>query len=63
MQNISSVLADMGIDWIPGLPPAKNVGANVTKRITKIIRDGEYFEGRVRAAITDPEQLNSPFSC
>jgi len=58
MQNISSVLADMGIDWIQGLPPAKNVGANVIKRITAIIRDGEYFEGRIRAPITDPDKLS-----
>jgi len=58
MQNISSVLADMGIDWISGLPPAKNVGANVIKRITRIIRDGEYFEGRIRAPIMDPDKLN-----
>lgn len=43
MQNISYVLALMGRDWIKGLPPAKNVGANVASLIEKLI--GE-IEGR-----------------
>ncbi|WP_434680287.1 HNH endonuclease [Pseudomonas sp. R1-18] len=33
MQNISAVLADLERPWIKGYPPAKNVGANVKKKI------------------------------
>ena len=57
MQNISSVLSDMGLDWISGLPPAKNVGANVAKKIVEIIRSGGYFEGQVCTPELDPEKL------
>ena len=41
MQNISYVLALMGRDWIQGLPPAKNVGANVATIIEHLIGDLE----------------------
>jgi len=58
MQNISSILADMGIEWIPGLPPAKHVGPKVTRKIVKIIRDGGYFEDRIRLPISDADKLN-----
>lgn len=33
MQNISHVLSLQGREWIPGLPPATNVGSNVAKQI------------------------------
>ncbi|MEH6470443.1 MAG: HNH endonuclease [Halopseudomonas sp.] len=36
-QNISSVLADMGEEWIDGYKPAKNVGADGTAKITNYI--------------------------
>ena len=49
MQNISCVLADMGLDWIIGLPPAKNVGTNISRRIANIIRANKYFDDQVRA--------------
>ena len=37
MQNISHVLSLQGRNWIPGLPPATNVGANVAKQIELIL--------------------------
>jgi 5-methylcytosine-specific restriction protein A len=37
MQNISHVLSLMGRDWIPGLPPAKNVGRKVAAQIEELI--------------------------
>lgn len=37
MQNISHVLSLQGRNWINGLPPATNVGSNVTKRIEEIL--------------------------
>jgi hypothetical protein len=46
MQNISYVLSLMGRDWLAGLKPAKNVGANVAVDIEALI--GEV--GGVRAA-------------
>ncbi|MDR8919163.1 MULTISPECIES: HNH endonuclease [Burkholderia] len=47
MQNISHVLALMGRDWIPGLPPAKNVGVRVTEQIETLICE---LEGRRESA-------------
>jgi len=57
MQNISRVLDLLGREWIPGLPPAKNIGARVTSKIERILAfsegrefaDKAAFEGRVRA--------------
>lgn len=37
MQNISYVLTLMGRDWLPGLKPAKNVGAHMAAAIESII--------------------------
>ena len=37
MQNISYVFSEMGREWVKGLRPAKNVGANVAGEIEKII--------------------------
>lgn len=41
MQNISYVLALMGRDWLPGLKPARNVGANGVL-IEQFINEREY---------------------
>lgn len=59
MQNISYVLSLMGRTWIKGLPPAKNVGSNNTRKIEKFINDLEnkfntenaYFESLVKENI------------
>lgn len=37
MQNISFVLSAMGREWVKGLRPAKHVGANVEKKLVKLI--------------------------
>ena len=42
MQNISYVLSLMGRSWLPGLKPAKNVGANVAAEIEKLV---SHIEG------------------
>lgn len=41
MQNISYVLSLMGRDWLGGLRPAKNVGANVAAQIEELIAEIE----------------------
>jgi predicted HNH restriction endonuclease len=41
MQNISYVLSLMGRDWLSGLKPAKNVGANVAAQIEELIAELE----------------------
>ena len=41
MQNISTMLSNTRRDWIPGLKPAANVGANVADRIEGLISDVE----------------------
>ena len=42
MQNISYVRSLMGRDWLNGLPPAKNVGANVAAQIEALINELEH---------------------
>ncbi len=37
MQNVSAVLHEQGRNWIPGLKPAGNVGANVRQRIEALL--------------------------
>jgi hypothetical protein len=39
MQNISAVLDELGMAWIPGLKPASNVGSNVKPRIVSRLED------------------------
>ncbi|WP_209435180.1 HNH endonuclease [Maribacter forsetii] len=59
MQNISYVMLLLGRDWISGLTPMANVGANIAKKIENILADIENresnpvveFEAKVKAAI------------
>lgn len=37
MQNISAVLDEMGMGWIEGYKPARNVGSNIKPRIARLI--------------------------
>ena len=37
MQNISSVMEDLGLSWIIGWPPAKNIGSKVSSEIKDIL--------------------------
>lgn len=48
MQNISYVLSVMGRDWLTGLKPAKNVGANIAAQIEELIAE---FEGQALAPV------------
>lgn len=41
MQNISYVMTLLGRDWLKGLKPAKNVGANVAAEIEAMVADAE----------------------
>lgn len=41
MQNISFVYSLLGREWLPGLRPAKNVGANIAARIEALISETE----------------------
>lgn len=49
MQNISYVLTLMGRDWLPGLVPAKNVGAKVAAQIERLITELEGHPAAPRA--------------
>lgn len=40
-QNISYVLSLQGREWLPGLVPAKNVGANVVARLKALLSEAE----------------------
>jgi hypothetical protein len=44
MQNISYVLSLMGRNWLPGLKPAKNVGANIAVEIEALIGEIEGIQ-------------------
>jgi 5-methylcytosine-specific restriction enzyme A len=62
MQNISYVMTLLGRTWLPGLKPAKNVGANVASEIEELIG---LAEGRSLASIAGFEievrdQLKQP---
>ncbi|EPD45290.1 MULTISPECIES: HNH endonuclease [Delftia] len=39
MQNISAVLDELNLPWIPGLKPAVNVGADVKSRLSQLIKN------------------------
>lgn len=51
-QNISYVLSLLGRDWIPGLPPAKNVGAKTGAIIEALIAE---LEGTTHAPVVANE--------
>lgn len=46
MQNISSVLDELGMPWIDGLKPKQNVGAGVKPRLVSLIK-GSVATGQV----------------
>jgi len=52
MQNISFVFSVMGREWVKGLRPAKNVGANVAGEIEKIINRLENKSSSPRRSIS-----------
>jgi len=62
MQNISYVLSLMGRNWLPGLKPAKNIGAKNAEKIEKMLAEAEgvsfipvaNFETAVREEFNEP---------
>ena len=62
MQNISYVLSLMGRNWLPGLKPAKNIGAKNAAKIEKMLAEAEgvsfipvaNFETAVREELDKP---------
>lgn len=57
-QNISAILDDMGLPWISGLKPAKNVGENVRAVLNEIIRGEDYFSDLLSTPTSDPGRLD-----
>lgn len=52
MQNISHVLEQLGLPWLQGLRPARNVGAEVTGRLIKLL-GGDVPTAVSRATLTE----------
>ena len=57
MQNISSVLVQMGLDRIKGYKPANNVGSGVEQHIRKALADTRVFESDETAQTADEQTL------
>ena len=57
MQNISQVMVLLERDWVPGLKPAKNVGANVITEIQSILVELET-ENALREEPLQPYWVN-----
>lgn len=62
MQNISSVLALLGRDWIAGLKPAAHVGTGVASRLERLINelDGAIASPKIAFEIAVKEKLEHP---
>lgn len=52
MQNISAVLDELNLPWIPGLKPAKNVGSAMKAKLIQYVQDTEFMNA---TAIDDLE--------
>lgn len=52
MQNISAVLDELNLPWIPGLKPAKNVGTDMKAKLIQYVQDTEFMSAN---AIDDLE--------
>lgn len=69
MQNISTVLVELGRDRIEGYKPAKNVGTNVARSIRKALESESFSSSDCYAPTADEETLerrateleNTPF--
>jgi len=44
MQNISAVLMEEGLPWLPGLKPAGNVGSNVRPRLLGLLKNFPVYD-------------------
>jgi len=58
MQNISAVMERLCLPRIKGYLPAKNVGAQVTEAILKILEEIGYVEKDLYSPTDNPEQLD-----
>lgn len=57
MQNISAVLNELGRNWLPGLKPAGNVGANVKSRIVALLNQPNRIKRGVPKAMPDYKSM------
>lgn len=55
--NISYVLVGMGLPFLPGLKPARNVGTTAALTIQSIVETKGYFSSALAAPTADPELL------
>jgi 5-methylcytosine-specific restriction protein A len=53
MQNYSAVFAALGIAYVNGYLPAKNIGANVFKDVVSLLEELQFFETEFFAASID----------
>lgn len=53
MQNISAVLNELDLPWIPGLKPAVNVGTDMKARLIKLIQDKTPESDTVVGSLAD----------
>jgi 5-methylcytosine-specific restriction endonuclease McrA len=62
MQNISYVLSVLGRDWLNGLKPAKNVGANIAIVIEQLIGEieGKHLNPRAEFEVKVRDDLRKP---
>lgn len=59
MQNISAVLDKLGMPWIEGLKPAKNVGTGVAAKLEEIIRKNISQEQDEELELYEPEEIET----
>lgn len=57
MQNISHVLNQMGLKWIPGLKPKSNIGVTAATILKSLIRRADYFTDEIVSRTSDPGLL------
>ncbi len=44
MQNISALYAELGLDWVAGLKPAANIGADVKQRLIRLLQSSPHAQ-------------------
>lgn len=57
MQNISAILAELEIDWLPGLLPMRNIGTHVRPRLVKWVRNA-FAQETLSTPAFEPEVAN-----
>jgi 5-methylcytosine-specific restriction protein A len=59
MQNISYVLNEMGLSWVAGLKPAKNVGKNIFNRIQALLTELPRLKEEIINVTADDDVLQT----